>query len=315
MNTTKTQSENPCPLCNQEAEVRSILERDIKQVRCERCGRFDITDELQQILPRLESRHLIAGVTREMSERRSDPLILQRANIEQLRKLAPANKDVSDKSRRLLLALARRTRVPGKVERVALTRDYPLAYAQDSDELRYYLRHLAELKLARITEAAGVVWDFVLTPKGWDEVSRAEVPNLQSERCFVAMWFDRQMDSAYHSGIQPALEDDCGYTAIRVDEQEYVGKVDDRIIAEIRESRFVVADVTGQRQGVYYEAGYAQGMGLPIIWTCREDEIGDVHFDTRQQNHIVWSDPADLRERLKNRIRAVIGRGPRRTGC
>ena len=64
------------------------------------------------------------------------------------------------------------------------------------------------------------------------------------------------------------------------------------------------------RGGVYYEAGFAEGLGIDIFWTCREESIGDLHFDTRQYNHIIWTNPADLREKLTNRIRAVIGQGP-----
>ena len=62
--------------------------------------------------------------------------------------------------------------------------------------------------------------------------------------------------------------------------------------------------------GVYFEAGFAQGLGLKVIWTCHEDHVKDLHFDTRQENHITWENPEDLREKLKNRIRAVIGFGP-----
>jgi hypothetical protein len=64
------------------------------------------------------------------------------------------------------------------------------------------------------------------------------------------------------------------------------------------------------RGGVYYEAGFAQGLNIPVIWVCRLDVIDHVHFDTRQFNHITWTDPQDLYAKLKNRIGAVIGDGP-----
>ena len=129
------------------------------------------------------------------------------------------------------------------------------------------------------------------------------------------------MDDAYVNGIKPALAE-TGYEPFRVDSKEHVGKIDDLIVAEIRRSRFVIADFTcsmvsdGQqaqavaRGGVYFEAGFAMGFGIPVVWTCREDLIGYVHFDTRQFSHIVWKSPEDLRERLANRIRAVIGENP-----
>ncbi len=96
---------------------------------------------------------------------------------------------------------------------------------------------------------------------------------------------------------------------MRIDNKEHTNKICDEIIAEIRRSRFVVAEFTGQRNGVYYEAGFAAGLGIPVICTCREDNIADLHFDIRQYNCIDWKTPEELFERLRNRILAVIGEG------
>ena len=57
------------------------------------------------------------------------------------------------------------------------------------------------------------------------------------------MWFDLSMDEAYQNGIQPAIED-AGYEAVRIDRKDHNNKIDDEIIAEIRRSRFLVADFT-----------------------------------------------------------------------
>ena len=80
----------------------------------------------------------------------------------------------------------------------------------------------------------------------------------------------------------------------------------DEIIAEIRNCEFMVADFTGQRAGVYYEAGFAMGLGRSVIWCCHKDEVEKLHFDTNHKNHIAWETPAGLRERLYRRIRATI---------
>src|SRR6266699_3836254 len=100
--------------------------------------------------------------------------------------------------------------------------------------------------------------------------------------------------------------------ALRVDQKEHINKIDDEIIAEIRRSRFVVADFTSRegepRGGVYFEAGFAYGIAIPVIWMCRSNLIGSVQFDTRQFNHITWDDPANLYMKLRNRIGAVIWR-------
>ncbi len=152
-----------------------------------------------------------------------------------------------------------------------------------------------------------------ITFEGWSYLEKQRADQLASVQAFVAMWFDPSVDEAYERGIAPAITD-TGYTPMRIDRKEHVNKIDDEIVAEIRRSRFVVADFTSKRDqprgGVYFEAGLAMGLNKPVIWTCREDLIDQVHFDTRQFNHITWLGPDDLHQKLKARIGAVLGDGP-----
>lgn len=129
------------------------------------------------------------------------------------------------------------------------------------------------------------------------------------------MWFNPEMRLAYDQGFDPAIRD-SGYNPMRIDQKEHINKIDDEIIAEIRRSRFLIADFTSEpdrpRGGVYFEAGLAFGLNIPVIWACRDDLVAQLHFDIRQFNHIVWTTPDDLRQKLSNRIRAVLGDGPNR---
>ena len=148
-----------------------------------------------------------------------------------------------------------------------------------------------------------------ITVNGFSHLTDLQLKIVPSKRAFVAMWFDENMNGAYFEGIKPAIEN-CGYDPIRVDQIEHTGKIDDRIIAELRRSRFVVADFTqgsgGARGGVYYEAGFAHALDIPVIFTCHKDCMKHLHFDTRQFVHIDWKDPEDLRGRLSLRINAVV---------
>ena len=135
------------------------------------------------------------------------------------------------------------------------------------------------------------------------------------------MWFGHEMNESYQNGFSPAIVE-AGYDPQRIDKKEHINKIDDEILAEIRRSRFVVADFTSEiinqddhpinivRGGVYYEAGFAQGLGIPVIWTVRSDCVNYMHFDTRQYSHLVWNDAADLKLMLRNRIVALFGQGP-----
>lgn len=117
------------------------------------------------------------------------------------------------------------------------------------------------------------------------------------------------MTDAYMNGIKPGIEN-AGYVAARADMEEHSDDIMFRVIGQIRIANFVVADYTGHRNGVYYEAGFARGLGLEVIPCCRQDAMKDAHFDTRQLNHVLWKTPDDLREGLSARILGQIGAGP-----
>jgi hypothetical protein len=157
------------------------------------------------------------------------------------------------------------------------------------------------------------LFQFTPTAVGWLKIEELVRRLPDTSQAFVAMWFSPSTDAAYEHGIKRAIED-LGYRPRRIDKKEHNNKIDDEIIAEIRRSKFLVADFTCEKEkvrgGVYFEAGFAMALPIPVIWTCSKDSFGDVHFDTRQYNHIVWDSPEDLREKLKVRIGAVIGEGP-----
>ena len=152
-----------------------------------------------------------------------------------------------------------------------------------------------------------------ITVEGYSYLDVLERQMSKSSQAFIAMWFDPSMDDAYGIGIAPGVRD-AGYEPLRIDNKDHNNKIDDELIAEIRRSRFVVADFTqgksGARGGVYYEAGFAHGLNIPVIFCCRQDAIAHTHFDTRQYNHVVWNSPSELRRALTNRIAATIGDGP-----
>lgn len=185
--------------------------------------------------------------------------------------------------------------------------------SRDHREVHYLIE---QSEKAELVEKVGPYKGTVrLTAAGFARVHEMESGGRLSSQAFVAMWFDASLNDAYSDGFARAIIN-AGYKPLRIDQKEHVNKIDDEIIAEIRRSRFVVADFTCEpdkpRGGVYFEAGFAHGLKIPVIWTCRQDVIDHVHFDTRQFNHIVWKDPTELYEKLRNRIAAVIGDGPLR---
>ena len=220
---------------------------------------------------------------------------------------------VHERADRLLRFIARSSETVG--ERVEVRQDTQAAYAWSEstkwDEVDYFLDYLKTYGWIHGIGFGGGGFHGTVTIDGHNRIANQET-NVDSSQAFVAMWFDQSTDEAFERGIRPAIEQ-AGYKPLRIDRKPDVDKIDDEIIAEIRRSRFLVADMThgnrGARGGVYYEAGFAHGLGLEVIFSCRKDMVKELHFDTRQYYHIVWETPDDLRIGLLNRIRSRIGDG------
>ena len=225
---------------------------------------------------------------------------------------------VHERADRLLRFIADQSKPIGTTVQVRSDEPEALAWSESTSliEVDYLLRYLIEKDWLEGDLYVDSSFSGEVTVDGFGHIAE-QATNVDMTQAFVAMWFDPSMDEAYWQGIEPAIRE-AGYNPYRVDRAEYIGKIDDQIIAEIRRSKFLVADFThddkGVRGGVYYEAGFAHGLNLPVIFMCRKDRVDAnpnyLHFDTNHYNHILWTDAADLKEKLKNRIGAVIGQGP-----
>lgn len=300
----------PCPLCRRDAESINIVgNTDIRRIHCATCGRFNVTYEVTA--PNVETyaegrTHLLSGVTRRASD--SDRIVtIGTDNISDLlQSVSIPSSPLENMDLALIYVSEKQTKADEEAQ-VIYQDDYPLAFAKDADEFQFFLDTLVDRRLlSRLGESRGRSnQHYRLTPDGWEREAELQKNQIDSNRAFVAMWFDGELRPAWEGGFEPALIA-TGYDPIRVDLIQHNNKIDDVIIAEIRRSGLLIADFTGHRGGVYFEAGFAMGLGIPVIWTCKKTDIDDLHFDTRQYNHIDWTTPDDLKERLQNRIAATI---------
>ena len=135
--------------------------------------------------------------------------------------------------------------------------------------------------------------------------------------CFIASAFDHDdVDAIYDHAILPVLKIQK-LIPTRVDRVEHNDDIDDRIFTLINQSQLCIADLTHARPSVYYEAGYAFGIGKPVIYIARQDHLHPrendpsgnlkVHFDLQMKNIIPWTKPNQtFRERLGSRIQHVL---------
>jgi hypothetical protein len=306
-----------CFLCRSASQMEIFTDLDDVKFECECCGVFSITKGFlhnRDLAFKNDDDYLLfrylSAYTRQTSERG----IISVLDTENWRDFARVHRTtrVPRKLMLLLELIAGRSSYPGHGVLINLDVDYPLFDAVSGDEARYLVSALmkrGDLIVEGMDDANslpyGTAIGCIVTPTGWERFEPPAGAGGIPGRCFIAMAFDSFLNDAYERGIRPAILD-CGAEPIRLDRVHYNEKICDKILAEIRLAQFMVADFTFQRGGVYFEAGFAMALGRPVIWTCRENDFPNTHFDTRQYNHITWSTPEELREKLTDRIRATI---------
>jgi hypothetical protein len=304
---TGVEDHGPCPLCG--LRLRSARGENFwRDVTCRRCGEFTVSTQLVKLLLSVsaERKALLSAAARQAHEVHA-PLRLNTNNWEQLIEGRDAL-SVSRKIEKLLLWVGSNCARPGHLMGIDCDLDYPIADCGDGTEFRQYLEHLVEEQelIRQYGDDAGNPSNiYGLTIKGWQVIEPTLPQGGEPGRCFVAMWFHDDLDAVWASGFEPGIRD-AGFVPYRVKGDPTNRPVIDRIIAEIRRAQFVVADFTGNRQSVYYEAGFAAGLGREVIGCCRSDHTEGLAFDTRHLGHVVWKEPSDLRENLANSIRAII---------
>ena len=294
----------PCRICG------TLSEAVPPHCHCPRCGKYRIpmAIEVWSIIEKSDKadQAKISGWVSDQNRTGTVPTI----SGDVLKKIsARPLPTVAERAERLLLEMLQGQ---NKLELNAMVnitepRFAAATYSQDVSEVYVLEKLLSDKGYVYEVADAGI---YRVLPQGYiaaDELTRRVA---QSDKGFVAMAFCKDLEPAYDKGFQVGVLK-AGYDPVRIDRVEHTNRIDDEIIAHIRTAFFVVADFTGHRNGVYFEAGFALGLDLPVIWTCRKGDMQDLHFDIRQYNTIDWENPEDLATRLQYRIEASVGKGPK----
>lgn len=326
---TKEANLYKCIFCEGDEVKIKELPNDVYALTCHNCGDYRITEEASKGLhSRLEGeykgkKYLISGYLREMTELGLSFGIITTENYENLFLSIKEPATLMEKLDKLLLFLYRKTSFFHQQITVDLSQP-AIAYAKNNSELEAMYRALAGFDYL-VTSGD----QCFLTVEGIRRAEELQKMVINSKQAFVAMWFNKEISEIYKTYISKAIIE-AGYDPFIITMKGYNDDICDEIIAEIRKSKFLVADFTGLRGGVYFEAGFAYGLGIPVIWACRKDWFNQIveeeedvqiekkvvkgfvkksrhiHFDVNHYNFIVWGSGQDFYIKLKNRILATI---------
>lgn len=284
-----------CALCTRPVPDQAPF-GDAQVFDCPVCSHYVVSGSflastMKQLSPK--QRGLLSIIVRTRPDTRGEPVVLHHGSVPGL--LNSYTQPAVPVRRQLVLEyfLTQSDDVGAMVDVELMWNDYPTFHCTSPEALEWVIESLVATKqLAQHRQNV-----YSVTPSGWEAASpKGGVPGT----CFVAMSFDPHLDAA-SKAIERAVES-AGLKPLRVDRVEHNRNINDFIMAEIRRAEVLIADFTMHKAGVYFEAGFALGLNREVVYSCRKDDFGNAHFDTKPYNHIIWTDEVDLEQRLRARL-------------
>lgn len=300
-----------CPICDtNNAEYVAILDpggSPFLQGWCPACTNFFVTARAVEEARQGRKAHLLSAYLRRLPEENLSISPIFEEDLEAIYSSTPEI-SVVDQFDLALKTICEMCPMIGEPSRFDCESDWPLLMVESPRAAYFIGRELGAAGYLAPDSYREFGPPFSPTWKAYVRLQEIQSSGRSSEIGFVAMSFADEFLPVWNQVIKPGIND-AGYREFRVDQKEHNNRIDDEIIANIRRCRFLVADFTGQRNGVYFEAGMALGLGRNVIWMCSEDDRHNLHFDTRQFNHILYSDFEQAKRALTNRIVALEGQG------
>jgi len=296
-----------CPVCSTSVtESGGRGGAEIHDINCAVCGKFSVTrSALHKIRTVNKNEHKVAVIShaiRRMQKQNEWPEIDSKV-LEAIlaNDYLPSPLVQADN---FILLVGDQVDVPGEFMNINPTQRSIIGAANDKN-FNFIIRHLTNKGLINTKTNNSISLSF----EGWDEYSRLKIQSSDTRKAFMAMPFGNDLIDKAYEYFKKAV-DKTGFDLFRIDEKPKAGSIDDRLRVEIRTSRFLIAELTDDNRGVYWEAGFAEGIGKPVIYTCEKSYFKGkgTHFDTNHLHTVLW-EKNNLEEALNNlkiTIRATL---------
>lgn len=296
-----------CPICETKAQEEPRT-RDGKHILCPKCGEYFISGSVLSKCKYDDAKPILPKISSWISEQNK----IYDTVPEILTDTAAMIEEQKDKTIKEKFDCFMRT-IQHLPTGGLNANTFNHCYIQDNVELGLFFEKALEknyLKGHSKQMRAGGMFYFTsegITFDGLEYIESLSQTNENSNNIFVAFHFTKEMQYIFDNDIKLAIEE-LGFNYVRVSSSttDTDTHINDDIIGKIKSSKMVIADFTGQRNSVYFEAGFAMGLNIPVIWTCKNEEVSKLSFDTRQYPHILWDNKEDFVDSIKNRIKALI---------
>jgi len=284
---------------------------DRRYFDCPRCGAYVLSRSLADDLPRMlngdnEKATVLSYSLRKMNRTKEWPYIDNYLVGNILQNPLPG---LTEQINNLILWLGEKTS-PGITEYIQPSTHQSIMGATTPEGFSLVVKRLINIGLVEGEISSGmdgiVQADAALTFDGWDYFDKLNRGALNSRKAFMAMKFgNAELDRILNVYFKPAVAA-TGFELYRLDDVPKAGLIDDRLRVEIRTSRFLISDLTHENAGAYWEAGYAEGLGKPVIYTCEKSKFENqkTHFDTNHHLTVIWD--KDQPELAVDQLKAII---------
>ncbi len=308
-------SVDKCPVCHivLAQPVCEHFDRDARTYPCSNCGEFTLTRPSEMFVAELgrdapRKLLVLSHAIRKMVVRSTNPTLLP----ELIRQIAE-NTDLPNPDEQLtnlLLWLGQNLDHLGEMIQLLPEEHAAVIGSAGDDNFVAVCTELSDRGWFVGTATTGPTFIGSLSFDGWRVYQKLRRGLAESRKAFMAMAYgDGVLDALFRDCLKPAVAK-TGFDLRRLDEDLRAGLIDDRLRVEILTSRFLIADLTNDNRGAYWEAGYAEGLGKPVIYLCERAYFDErkTHFDTNHQHTVLWnsSQPTALASSLKVTIRATL---------
>lgn len=312
--------ENTCLICRRKTDVelsQQGIEVTAWRYECLVCGAFLINDSTEHytikdlLLPGGDeqvNRALLSHVVRKNQRPDGQPVRLSLNFVKQVlcEEQLPRPAEQADA---MLLHVGDKTRFYGEPVSLQLDKVAAVIGAVNENGAGFVLDELVKrgwLVDRGDTRDYGIA-SCLITFEGWKEYESIKRGRADSRKAFMAMPFDPQapMRTAYPF-FQRAAER-AGFQLVNsLLEEPTAGQIDDRLLVEIRTSKFLIADLTGRNSNVCWEAGFAEGLDKKVIYTCEESDFqkNKTPFDVNHFHTVTWK--SEQPDKVEDRLTAVI---------
>jgi len=293
-----------CIICGSDECKRYIIEKNSEgavkkwKYECKYCGRYEIDDGLNI---KDEDKFKIQCYVREQNDEFNEIPYLTEEKIKTIINLP--DKSIKEQFDLFLLNLYK-DNFNDDLEILRIK-----SWIKDSEILRKIAEKAQEKNFIKVQFTLGRFFTFIekLTFDGIEYVENLLQPNQNSKKIFLAFKFDDELSKIFNETISDMIRNlGLNPMIVNQDTTSHDEKISDKIISELKSSKILIADLTHHSQNVYYEIGYAMGMGIPIILTCKKDFMQNVAFDISQYPVFEWEGENELKEKIKNRIKVLL---------